>query len=64
MIKKWVIALKETEEYKERSLEQHYPSEEAKDNQKKPLIVSTLLSLLYSQFLVSPIPLVSVQLLD
>ncbi|KAK1396341.1 coiled-coil domain-containing protein 18 [Heracleum sosnowskyi] len=39
LIKKWLIALKETEDYKERSLDQHYPSEEAKENQKKPSIV-------------------------
>ncbi|KAL1817479.1 hypothetical protein DCAR_0521920 [Daucus carota subsp. sativus] len=39
LIKKWLIALKETEEYKERSLEQHQPSDEVKENQKKPSIV-------------------------
>ncbi|KAL8145740.1 hypothetical protein AgCh_003767 [Apium graveolens] len=39
MIKRWLIALKEAEDYKERSLEHHYPSEEAKENQKKPSTV-------------------------
>ncbi|KAL8093320.1 uncharacterized protein LOC141690128 isoform X2 [Apium graveolens] len=39
LIERWLVALKEIEEYKERSLEQHPSSEEPKENLKKPSIV-------------------------
>ncbi|KAK1355417.1 GRIP and coiled-coil domain-containing protein 2 [Heracleum sosnowskyi] len=39
LMKRWLLALKEIEEYKERSLDQHPSSEEPKENLKKPSIV-------------------------
>lgn len=45
LIERWLVALKEIEEYKERSHEQHLSSEEPKENLKKPSIVSILFSI-------------------
>lgn len=42
LIERWLVALKEIEEYKERSLEQHPSSEEPKENLRKPSIVSII----------------------